>query len=88
MLKESTQLSYVSQDSLPRFSILREPGKLGSKHAVKFSKGIWHQIKIRERKGPSRGIVQKCAPHERSPCAPKFEERSQFKSKKEVILEA
>ena len=36
----------------------------------------WHQIKNRERKGPSRGIIQKCAPHERSPCAPKFEERS------------
>ena len=32
----------------------------------------WHL----ERKGPSRGIIQKCAPHERSPCAPKFEERS------------
>ena len=36
----------------------------------------WHQIKIRERKGPSRGIIQKCAPHERSPCAPQFEEIS------------
>ena len=42
----------------------------------KFSKGTWHQIKIRERKGPSRGIIQKCAPHGRSPCAPKFGERS------------
>ena len=51
-------------------------GKLGSKHAVKFSKGTWHQIKIQERKDPSRGIVQKCAPHERSPCGPKYEERS------------
>ena len=39
-------------------------------------KGTWHQIKIRERKGPSRGIIQKCAPHERSPYAPKFDERS------------
>ena len=57
-------------------SIPREPGMLGSKHAVKFSKGTWHQIKIRERKGPSRGIIQKCAPHERSLCEPKFEERS------------
>ena len=55
---------------------MREPGTLGSKHTVKFSKGTWHQIKIRERKGPSRGIIQKCAPHERSPCAPKFGERS------------
>ena len=32
--------------------------------------------KNRERKGPSRGIIQKCALHERSPSAPKFEEIS------------
>ena len=30
----------VSQDSYPRKSLLREPGKLGSKHTLKFSKGI------------------------------------------------
>ena len=30
------------------------------------------KIKTRERQGPSRGIVQKCEPHERSLCAPKF----------------
>ena len=29
-----------------------------------------------EWKSPSWGINQKCAPHERSPCAPKFEDRS------------
>ena len=77
-LKESIQLGCASQDSSPRKSILREHGICGSNHAVKFSKGMWHQIKIWERKGPSRGIVQRCAcaPHERSPCAPKFEERS------------
>ena len=57
--------------------ILCEQGNLGSQHTVKFSKGSWHQIKIRERKGPSRGIIPKCAPHERSPCAPQFGERSQ-----------
>ena len=34
-------------------------------------------VKIPERNGPSRGIIQKCAPHERNPCAPKFEERTQ-----------
>ena len=56
----------------PRKSTLREPGRLGSKHAVKFCKNTLHQIKIRERKGPSRGIIQKCAPLERCPCAPKF----------------
>ena len=32
--------------------------------------------KFGKRKGPSRGLIQKCAPHERSPCAPKFEESS------------
>ena len=71
ILKESIQFGCVSQDSCPRKSVLR-----GSKHTVELSKGTWHQIKIRERKGPSRGIIQKCAPHERSLCAPKFGERS------------
>ena len=74
--KESIQLGCLSQDSYPRKSVLRESGKLGSKHAVKFSQVTWHQKKIREGKGPSRGIIQKCAPHERSPYAPKFGERS------------
>ena len=55
-LKESTQMGCVSQDSYPRKSIQREQGKLGSKHAVKFSKSTWHHIKFRERKGPSRGV--------------------------------
>ena len=76
IVKEFTQLGCVSQDSYPRKSSLREPGMLGSKHTVHFSKGTCHQIKNRERKGPSRGIIQKCAPHECSPCAPKFEDRS------------
>ena len=60
----------------PRKSVPREPGKLGTRHAVTFSKGTWDQIKIRERKGPSQSIIRKCALHERSLCAPKFEERS------------
>ena len=34
------------------------------------------ESKLGKEKGPSRGIIQKCAPHERSPCAPKFEDRS------------
>ena len=76
MLNESTQFGCVSQDSYPRKSILREPGMLGAKHAIEFSKSSWHQIKNRERKGPSRGIILKCAPHERILCAQKFEDRS------------
>ena len=62
MLKESTQLSCVSQDSFPRKSSLRE-------------RGNWDQ-NTRERKRPSRGIIKKCEPQESSPCAPKFGERS------------
>ena len=73
LLKDSTQLVCVSQDSCPRKICQREKGILGSKHAVNVSKGTWHQIKIRERKG---GFIQKCEPHECSPCAPKFGERS------------
>ena len=72
LLKDSFQLGCVCQDPHPRKSILREVGKLGSNHTVKFSTGTWHQMRIRERKGPSRGIIQKCVPPERSPCAPKF----------------
>ena len=66
----------MHEDSDLRKSILSELGLLGSKHTVKVSRGTWHQIQIRERKGPSRGFVQKCALHERSPCAPKVEEKS------------
>ena len=69
-------MSGVFQASYPRKSFQSEPGKLGTEREVKFSNGTWHQIKIRERKGPSRGITRKCARHERSLCAPKFEERS------------
>ena len=32
-------------------------------------------MKIRERKGPSQGVTQRSDPHERSPYAPKFEDR-------------
>ena len=48
-------------------------------HAVKFSKGTWRQKKNWERKGPSRGIILKCEAHERSPCAPRFEKKTQKK---------
>ena len=55
----------------------KERRKMGSKHAVKFSKGTWHHIDFRERKSPSRGVTEKCEPHERNPCASMFEERAQ-----------
>ena len=65
----------VSQDSYQRKSTLREERQLGSTRAVKISKGTWHKIKIRKGKSPSRGIIQKCAPHERSLGPPNFGER-------------
>ena len=49
---------------------------MGSNHTGKFSKGTLHPVKIRERMGPSRGVIQKCEPHERNPCAPRIEERT------------
>ena len=59
-------------------SSLSERGTVGSKHTVKFSKGTWHHIKrIRERKGPSLGVIQKCEPHERNLCASRCKERTQ-----------
>ena len=33
-------------------------------------------MKIRERKGPSQGVIQHTDSHERGPCASKFEDRS------------
>ena len=73
-LKESVQLGCVSQDPYPRKSILRESGKIGNRNTPSNSpKGTWHQIIIRERRCPSRGIIQKCAPqhHTRKPCTKK-----------------
>ena len=35
-----------------------------------------HEIRIRDRKGPSRGVIQAGEPHERNPCATRFEERT------------
>ena len=48
----------------------RRAGKWGSDLAVRVSNSTWHQRKIRERRGPSRGITQRREPHERCPCAP------------------
>ena len=68
-LKGSAQLGCVSQASCPRnlFYVNLECWEQSTP-------SICHQIKIRERKGPSRGIIQKCAPHERSLYAPKFDD--------------
>ena len=75
ILKESFRVGCVAQDSYPRKSVLREQGKLGSNHAVILQRHLASN-QHSGKKGPSRGIIPNCEPHERSPCAPKSEERS------------
>ena len=82
-MKETVQLGCLSHDSTQRKSMLRENGKLGSTHAVKFSKATMRFVKIREKKGPWQGIIQKCEPQDRNPWAPKFEERTQDETLKQ-----
>ena len=67
----------VSFDRSDFTVILREDGKLGSNHIANFSKATMRHAKIREKKGPSQGIIQKCEPQERVPWVPTFEERTQ-----------
>ena len=46
LFKETIQFGCVSQDPRPGKSILWEEGTLRSNHAVKLSKGTWHQRKF------------------------------------------
>ena len=50
---------------------------LGPERSVQFSEGQLRHVKIREREGPSQGVVQHSYPHDRSPCAPTFDDRSE-----------
>ena len=56
-LKESTQLGWASQDSYPRKSILRERGKLRSKHTVKFTNG---HLAPNQKSGKKGSIGRSC----------------------------
>ena len=86
LLKNSRQLGCVFQDIEPRkfSSILRKGTKvLRPSRSVQFSKDTLRHIKIRESKGPSLGVMQRTRPHERSPYAPKFEDRSQEETERQ-----
>ena len=68
ILKNSTECC-VFQDAEPpkSNSILRKDTKsLGPKHSVQCSKGTSRPVKIRERKNPSQGVIQRSDPQERS----------------------
>ena len=73
------QLGYVFQDMEPPklSSILRKSSDMQKPiQRVKFTKAIARHTKIRDQ-NPSLGYICPGEPHQRSPNAPKFEDRSQ-----------
>ena len=74
---DARQLGCVFQDMTPPKSILRKSSDMQKPiQRVKFTKAIARHTKIRDQ-NPSLGYVCPGEPHERSPNAPKFEDRSQ-----------
>ena len=61
--KEKKVQGCVSQNSDPKKSVLRKAGQTrlnaSAGHAFKFSGRTRYEVQIRERKGPSRGFIQK-----------------------------
>ena len=80
ILKDVRQLGCVFQDTEPleSLTILRKgPKILGPIRRVRFTKAAQRHAHIREHKGPSLNKIQVKVPHQRSPYAMKFEDRSQ-----------
>ena len=70
------QLGCVFQDVTPLKSILRKGSDVQKPiQRVKFTKAIARHTKIRDQ-NPSLGYICPGEPHQRSPNAPKFEDRS------------
>ena len=75
-LSDARQLGCVFQDMTPPKSILRKSTDMPKPiQRVKFKKAIARHTKIRDQ-NPSLGYICPGEPHERSPNAPKFEDRS------------
>ena len=71
------QLGCVFQDMKPPKSILRKSSDMQKPiQRVKFTNAIARDTKIRDQ-NPSFGYICQGEPHQRSPNAPKFEDRSQ-----------
>ena len=76
-LSDARQLGCVFQDMAPPKSILRKCTDMRKPiQRVKFTKAIARHAKIRDQ-NPSLGYICPGEPHQRSPNAPKFEDRSQ-----------
>ena len=79
-LSDARQLGCVFQDMTPLKSILRKGADIPKPiQRVKFTKAIARHTKIRDQ-NPSLGYICPGVPHERSPNAPKFEDRSREES--------
>ena len=79
IVKSVRQLSCVSQDTEPPDSptISRKGTKvLEPIRRVRFTRAALRQGNIREKEGPSLGKIQVKIPHQRTPNAMKFEDRS------------
>ena len=75
-LSDARQLGCVFQDMTPPMSILRKSTDMPKTiQRVKFKKAIARHTKIRDQ-NPSLGYICPGEPHERSPNAPNFEDRS------------
>ena len=85
ILKETRQLGCVFQDIEPpkSSSILRSTKVLRPTRRVEFSNATLRHANIRKRKGPSLGIICPADPTERSPYAPKTEDRSQDETERQ-----
>ena len=76
-LSDARQLGCVFQDMTPPKSILRKSTDMPKPiQRVRFTKAIARHTKIRDQ-NPSLGYICPGEPHERSPNAPKIEDRSQ-----------
>ena len=77
IISNARQLGCVFQDMKPPKSIVRKSSDMQKPmQCVKFTKAIARHTKIRDQ-NPSLGYICPGEPHERSPNAPKFEDRSQ-----------
>ena len=73
---DARQLGFVFQDMTPPKSILRKATDMPKPiQRVRFTKAVARHTKIQDQ-NPSLGYICPCEPHERSPNAPNFEDRS------------
>ena len=88
-MKDVRQLSCVSQDvEPPESSAISRKGikVLGPIRRTRFTQSALRQASIRENKGPSLGKFQVKVPHQRSPYAPKFEDRSHEETERPTAM--